>query len=82
MVYITLLYGKQTTKCYLEQFCRDDLESFRYMIIYFARGCLLGQSLKAATKDQTSECIKEKKMDTSAEELCCNLLKELATYFE
>jgi hypothetical protein len=69
-------------KCYLEQSRRDDLESLGYIMIYFARGSLPWQGLKAATEDEKNERIKEKQMDTPIEELCRDLPKEFVTYLE
>jgi casein kinase 1 len=39
-------------------------------MLYFARGSLPWQSLKAATEGERNERIKEKKTDTPVEELC------------
>ena len=53
-----------------EQSRRDDMESLGYVLMYFMRGSLPWQGLKAATKRQKYERISEKKMSTPIEELC------------
>lgn len=58
------------TYIYLEQSRRDDLESLGYVLMYFNRGSLPWQGLKAATKRQKYERISEKKIVTSFEDLC------------
>lgn len=52
-----------------EQSRRDDMESLGYVLMYFLRGSLPWQGLKAATKRQKYERISEKKMSTPIEEL-------------
>ena len=56
--------------CVSEQSRRDDMESLGYVFMYFLRGSLPWQGLKAATKRQKYERISEKKMSTPIEELC------------
>ncbi|GAW20855.1 hypothetical protein ANO14919_103670 [Xylariales sp. No.14919] len=65
----------------LHQSWGDDLESLGYMFVYFARGSLPWQGLKAATEDEKLELIKQKKISLSGEELCQDLLPtEFARY--
>ena len=46
------------------------MESLGYVLMYFNRGSLPWQGLKAATKKQKYEKISEKKMSTPVESLC------------
>jgi casein kinase 1 alpha len=46
------------------------MESLGYVLMYFNRGSLPWQGLKAATKKQKYEKISEKKMSTPVEVLC------------
>eukprot|EP01135_Chromosphaera_perkinsii_P008673 Nk52_evm6s1444 gene=Nk52_evmTU6s1444 len=63
-----------------EQSRRDDLESLGYIMMYFNRGSLPWQGLKAATRKQKYERISEKKMNTPLSELCKNFPSEFETY--
>ncbi|KAI3383929.1 hypothetical protein SNEBB_006838 [Seison nebaliae] len=57
----------------LEQSRRDDLEAVGYVLLYFMRGILPWQGVKAATKRQKYDRICEKKLEKSVEELCDGL---------
>lgn len=63
-----------------EQSRRDDLESLSYVMMYFCRGSLPWQGLKAATKKQKYDRIMEKKMTTSTDILCRGFPQEFAIY--
>lgn len=63
-----------------EQSRRDDLESIGYVLIYFAKGKLPWQNIKASTKEEKYKLIADVKLNTTADVLCKDLPTEFATY--
>lgn len=76
----TARYASVNTHLGIEQSRRDDLESLGYVLMYFNRGSLPWQGLKAATKKQKYDRISEKKMSTPIEVLCKGFSAEFVTY--
>ena len=65
-----------------EQSRRDDLEALGHVFMYFLRGGLPWQGLKAATNKQKYEKIGEKKQMTPIKELCEGFPSEFGQYLQ
>lgn len=76
----TARYASINAHLGIEQSRRDDMESLGYVLMYFNRGSLPWQGLKANNKKQKYEKISEKKMSTNVEVLCKGFAAEFAMY--
>lgn len=76
----TARYASINTHLGIEQSRRDDLEAIGYVLMYFNRGSLPWQGLKANQKKDKYEKIMEKKMSTPIEVLCKHFPADFVTY--
>lgn len=69
----TARYASIYTHLGIQQSRRDDLEAIGYLLVYFMKGELPWQGLKAKTKKEKYKKIMEKKIASPPEVLCENL---------
>jgi casein kinase 1 len=76
----TARYASVNAHLGIEQSRRDDLTALGYVFMYFLRGSLPWQGLKAANKKAKYDRITEKKISTTVDSLCRGYSQEFATY--
>ena len=74
----TLRYASLNSHKGIRQSRRDDLESMLYILIYFLKGKLPWQDVKAKNKEERYKVIQQIKTKVSIESLCENIPSEFA----
>jgi casein kinase 1 len=76
----TARYASLNTHLGIEQSRRDDLEGLGYVFMYFLKGTLPWQGLRAHNRKEKYEKIMQSKMETSNAILCQNFPPEFMNY--
>ena len=76
----TARFASINTHLGIEQSRRDDLESLGYVMVYFLRGSLPWQGLKAKTPCEKYNKMMKTKMQTSIENLCKDYPNEIQKF--
>mmetsp|Transcript_43763 Transcript_43763/g.50617 ORF Transcript_43763/g.50617 Transcript_43763/m.50617 type:complete len:375 (+) Transcript_43763:25-1149(+) len=76
----TARYASINTHLGIEQGRRDDIESLCYVLLYFLKGILPWQNMRANNKKDKYERIMEKKLSTPIDFLCKGLPTEFVTF--
>ena len=78
----TARYASIYTHLGVEQSRRDDLESLAYMLIYFSKGNLPWQGIKAKNNNEKYIKILSKKINIKNEELCSELPENFPKFLQ
>ena len=76
----TARYASVNCHCGVEQARRDDLESIGYILLYFLKGQLPWQGLAGKNKDEKYDKIREKKCQTTVEQLTQGVPEEFMKF--
>jgi len=77
----TARYASINTHLGIEQSRRDDMESLGFVLMYFLRGSLPWQGLKATPKNLKNQRTLERKQATHPDMLCKGYPSEFKEYF-
>lgn len=78
----TARYASIQSHLGIEQARRDDLESIGYLLIYFLKGTLPWQKMKANNKQEKYFKIQDKKMNTVPDIMCKGLPHQIVNFIQ